>query len=128
MAEELIIDGNVEHNVIVLTVRYRLELLLQEDSDKQFRDKLVQEYHKLLANNTLVNASCIVNIQSQDAGGPLIRGLFELWKEVTRKDGRVICANFPPEHITSLTTLGLIGLKDFSTTRTKEDAIKKVHM
>jgi len=130
MAEEVRVEGKVENGVIILTVRYSQELLLTTGVHERLSKALIRRYREVLEKEQekVKNISCVVNIKSEVAGSPLVRALFELWKEVVGKEegGQVICANYPADYIDSLTALGLPTLAGFSLAATEADAIQKL--
>ena len=129
MAEELRVEGKVEQGVILLTVHYSDELLLKTGSSKRLSKELTDKYQEFRKKERVgvKNISCVVDIQSEIAGSPLVRALFELWKEVVSKEGgQVVCVNYPADYLDSLTSLGLPTLPGFSLAETKEEAIQKL--
>jgi hypothetical protein len=129
MAEEIRVDTKVEKGVILLTVRYGQELLLKKDARERLSKELTRRYREILEkeHEKVETTSCVVKIQAEVAGSPLVRALFELWKEVVGKEGgQVICVNYPPDYIDSLTALGLPTLAGFSLASTEAEAIQKL--
>ena len=71
--------------------------------------------------------SCVVKIDSEVAGSPVVRALFELWREVVEKrGGQVICVGYPEDYLYSLTSLGLPALNGFSLASTEEEAVERL--
>jgi len=130
MAEELQVEGSItKEGVILLVVKYGQELLLKEGAPERLSKALTGRYREMLGKDggKVRTMSCVVEIQSEIAGSPLVRALFELWKEVVGKEsGQVICVNYPPDYIDSLTSLGLPSLAGFSLAVTREEAIQSL--
>ena len=127
MAEELRVEGKVEEGVILLSVRYGQELLLERGTSERLSKELTGRYRQIREKANVKTISCIVEIQSEVAGSPVVRALFDLWREVVGKEGgQVVCVNYPQEYIDSLTSLGLPSLAGFSLAETKGEAIQKL--
>lgn len=126
MPEDLQVNGALELGVIVLTIRYGKDLLLQDKARTQLSEEIVAAYRKSRdsAGNEAKTSSCIVMIESEVAGSPLVRALYELWQEVTIKGaGQVVCVDYPDDYIDTLTSLGLPSLAGFTLAHSKEQAI-----
>ena len=127
MAIEVQVDKDIlkEKGVILLTISYDEELLFQADTSGLLSSKLIEEYQKNLKAST--NNSCIVKIDSEVAGSPIVRALFGLWKEVVKTTGnQVICVGYPEDYLYSLTSLGLPTQKGFSLASTEKEAVEKL--
>ncbi len=124
MPQQLRVKGEVKKGVIVLIISFGKELLLKTGAREQLSKELTRHYRQIRTEQkTGVNTSCIVKIQAEVAGSPLVRALFELWEEVvSTKGGQVICVNYPPDYIDSLTSLGLTAMPGFSLAASEEDA------
>ena len=127
MAEDLKVTTALEQGVVVLTVSYGPELMLTNTASKKLSEELVGAYQKETGKNGSANTgSCVVIIEAQTAGSPLVRALFELYKTVSADGGQVICIGFPSDYIDSLTTLGLTALPGFTLAGKKEEALSKL--
>jgi hypothetical protein len=130
MAKEPQVTGKVVKGVIVLTMRYGQELLFEKDVRERLSKELTGRYHEILEKerDKIKTTSCVVKIQAEVAGSPVVRALFELWKEVVEEGvgGQVICVDYPPDYIDSLTSLGLPTLPGFSLAATEEEAIQRL--
>jgi hypothetical protein len=129
MEQALHVTGKVEGGVIVLAISYSHELLMRTEAPKRLSKEVMECYQRLREQKvgTIETNSCIVEINSDVAGSPVVRALFELWREVTgRESGQVICVNYPQDYIASLTSLGLPSLGGFGLALTKEAAIQKL--
>lgn len=130
MSEMLKVDSTVEDGVIVLTLSFGTELLFSSGAASQLSDDLIKGYQDALKkepSNVLETKSCVIDIQSEVAGSPLVRALYELWQEVFRnQSGQVICVNYPDDYIDSLTSLGLPSLPGFSLDIGRKEAVERV--
>ena len=81
MAEELRVEGKVEKGVILLTVLFSEELLLQTGASNRLSKELTERYQEIRDKEKarVEITSCVVEIRSETAGSPLVRALFELW-------------------------------------------------
>jgi hypothetical protein len=119
------VEGRVDQDVTILTVDFDAEFFFEKGAGDQLSKELTACYQSW--KGKAETPSCVVEIKSEIAGTPLIRALFELWKVVAEGEGgQVLCVDYPPDYIDSLTSLGLLALEGFSTARTKEVAIKKL--
>lgn len=127
MTEGLEIEGRVERSLIILTVSYGKELLLETGAGRSFSEEIVRCYRTLRdtqAGHPEVPV-CLVEIKSEVAGSPLVRALYELWQEVVKKgNGQVICIDYPEDYIDTLTSLGLPSLGGFTLFPTTESAVE----
>ena len=126
------VEAKIVKGIILLTVRYGEEFLFTADAHNQLSSELTQSYREILEKEkgkTKTN-SCIIKIQSANAGSFLVRAIFDLWKEVTTQKngqgGQVICVDYPSDYIDSLTSLGLPTLPGFSLAATEDEAIQKL--
>ncbi len=127
MPEKLAVKGNVEEGVILLTISFGQELLFERGARERLSNELMNRYREIREKENVKSTSCVVEIQSDTAGSPLVRALFELWKEIVGKEGgQVICVGYPSDYIDSLTSLGLPSLGGFSLANSKEEAFSKV--
>ena len=127
MADKLEVTGSVKDGVVVLALDYGRELLLREDAPKRLSEELMRRYKELQDKEKPATSSTVVEIKAKDAGSPVVRALFELWKEVVgNRGGQVVCASYPQDYIDSLTTLGLPALPGFSLAATVSDALRRV--
>ena len=128
MAEDLQVESTIEDKVVVLKVRYGPELMLSRRAHETLSAELVKRYEAESAKDDSVKTnSCIIIIEADTAGSPLVRALFELYKTVYAGSGQVICVGFPPDYIDSLTTLGLTGLPGFSLANNKEEGLFRLN-
>jgi hypothetical protein len=129
MAEDLQVQviGSVEEGVIVLTLDYDRELLLKTGFAERLGKVLTERYQEIRKKEKTTATSCVVDAQSKVAGSPVVRALFDLWKEVVEKEGgQVVCINYPQDYIPSVTSLGLTGLPGFSLADSKQDAFLRI--
>ncbi len=128
MAEDLTVISTIEDKVVILVVRYGPELMLSLTAHETLSAKLVKAYEEESAKDASVKTnSCIVMIEAETAGSPIVRALFELYKTVYAGSGQVICVGYPQDYIDSLTTLGLTGLAGFSLANTKQEALGRLN-
>jgi hypothetical protein len=119
------VEGRIEQGILILTVNFDAPFLFQKGAGNQLSTELTNCYQNW--KGKAKTPSCVVEIQADIAGTPLIRGLFELWKVVAEGEGgQVVCVNYPQDYIDSLTSLGLLALKGFSMARTAKAAIRKL--
>ena len=127
MADSLQVTGEVKNGVVVLSLDYGRELLLREDAPARLSEELTRRYQELLDRHKPRTVSAVVEIKAKDAGSPVVRALFELWKKVVGgQSGQVVCVNYPQDYIDSLTALGLPALPGFSLAATVDDALRRV--
>jgi len=128
MPERLTVKAEITQGIVVATVGYGLEQMLQEGAAKELSRRLLEEYQRQMDEakkaGTARTGSCVVVIKAETAGSPLVRALFELYKAVTAEGGQVICVGYPSDYIDSLTELGLPSLHGFSLAASQEAAIK----
>lgn len=120
------VDGKIKEGIIVLTINYDQEFLLKDIAFERLKHGLTEGYFNIIKDRQPETESCIVKIESDTAGTPLIRALFELWREIRNKDKQVICVNFPKDYVDSLASLGLTSLPGFSLAASEEEAIMKL--
>ena len=127
MAQDLQVEGTVKESVIVLTVSFGPELLLERGARERLSNQLKDQYAKQLDSGGASTNSCVVNIQSEVAGSPLVRALFELYREVVgNKSGQVVVVGYPPDYIESLNSLGLTSLDGFRLALDEREAISRL--
>lgn len=127
MAQDLKIDGEVKDGVIVLTVSFGPELLLERGARERLSTQLKDQYEKQRLSGGATTTSCVVMIDSEVAGSPLVRALFELYREVVgRQSGQVVVASYPQDYQESLSSLGLPSLDGFRLAFDEEEAIGRV--
>ncbi|HEX3681643.1 MAG TPA: hypothetical protein VHU83_03805 [Bryobacteraceae bacterium] len=120
-----VVNGELENGRVLLTVTYGPDQMAQSGPASRLRREMIAAYDKAAGADTEVR-DCIVLMQAQAAGSPFVRGLFDLWEHVRTRKGRLICANYPPEYIDSLLTVGLQELEGFSLATSKEDAVSQL--
>ena len=69
---------------------------------------------------------CVIVIDADTAGSPLIRALLELYKTVTVDGGHLRVVDFPLEFRDSLNTLGFRTLPGWGYSISKEEALKDI--
>lgn len=129
MAEELRVEGSIRQGIIVLVVIYDKELLLKGGASERLSKELTMKYRQLreTEKGQIKMVSCIVQIRAEIAGSPLVRALFELWREVVEKEGgQVVCVGYPPDYIDSLTSLGLSALPGFALANDTDAVVKQL--
>lgn len=127
MADKPTVTATSDRGVVVLQVSYGPELMLAQSASTVLSEELVNTYKQEANQSTaLVTQSCVVVIEAETAGSPLVRALFELYRTVYAGGGQVICVHFPSDYIDSLTTLGLTTLPGFSLAGSKEEAISRL--
>ena len=127
MQGELEVIGEVEQGVIILTIRYGPELVFARGAVENMRDSLVDRYSQMLQDPDLKDErSCVVVIDADTAGSPLVRALFELYKVVTRANGKLVVGCYPEHYIESLSALLLPALGGFSLAASRTDALNAV--
>lgn len=125
MTKPLAVKGRIsDSGAAVLTVDYGLEEMLRDEAAPEISKLLLDEYRRLEQDPKTTMRSCVVAIQAETAGSPLVRSLFELYKLVNAGGGQVVVANYPADYIDSLTFLGLTDLDGFETAPTEEAALK----
>ena len=121
------VKDSVEKGVLVLTVDYSPELLLERGASVRLSQELLRHYEDFRDNQKVKTTSCVVDIQAQVAGSPLVRALFDLLQTVFgRAAGQAVVVNYPEEYLQSLTSLGLPALAGFTLAGSKEEALRKV--
>lgn len=123
MASQIDVRSTIDRGIPVLTIRYGAGEMFRTESAKELSSLMVEGYEKRLTEEP-PNRSCIVVIESETAGSPLDRALFELYKRVVSEGQQLFCVNYPADYIHSLTSLGLPSLKGFVLKSSRETAIK----
>jgi hypothetical protein len=129
MAEELRAEGKVDEGVVLLTIRYSPEVLIKTGAHERFSRELMKCYQTIRGKERerVKTNSCIVEIQSDVAGSPMVRALFDLWREIAGKEsGQLVCVGYPQDYLDSLTALGLTTLPGFSLAGTRVQAVQKL--
>lgn len=126
MAGKLKIGRTVERGIPVVTVDYGVDLMFRAESADEISSQMVNAYEEILADNNPANESCVVVIESESAGSPLVRALFKLYERVTAEGNQLICVNYPDDYIHSLASLGLPSLGGFSLMSSKQNALSKL--
>jgi hypothetical protein len=126
MTNQLSVEGKVVDGVAVLTIDYGFEQMLRQEAATEISVKLIEEYKKQMQDPQTTMRSCVVVIKAETAGSPLVRALFELYKEVNAGTGQVVVASFPADYIDSLTFLGLTDLDGFETARDETAALAQL--
>ena len=124
MLTPLSVTGEKKGDVVVLTVKYAKDFLRHGSAFELFRDRLVEQYTALRPTaDTSSGAVCVVQVDTEISGSPLVRALFELYETVASDRGRLIIADFPPDYIPQLASLGLTSLKGFELAADVDEAI-----
>jgi hypothetical protein len=126
MTSELSVTGTVEDGAVVLNVIYDHEHMFHPEASSKLSNMLIQEYLSKCDSRGVITNSCVVVIHADTAGSPLVRSLFELYKVVKQAGGEVICANYPPDYLAGIATLGLPDLPGFILVPDKRAALKKL--
>ena len=66
---------------------------------------------------------CVVDIEAEIAGSPLVRALVDLYLVVDSRRCKVLVSNYPDDYIVSLTEVGITNLPGFRMYRTKKEAL-----
>jgi len=125
MASQIDVRSTIDRGIPVLTIRYGAGEMFRPESAKELTTQMVKGYEDRLKEEP-ENRSCIAVIESETAGSPLDRALFELYKRVVSEKQQLLCVNYPADYIHSLTSLGLPNLKGFGLKSSKEAAIKEL--
>ncbi len=123
MASQVDVRSTTDRGAPVLTVRYSAGEMFRMATAKELTSSLIGGYEERLTEKPPIR-SCIVVIESETAGSPLDRALFELYKRVVAEGQELFCVNYPADYIHSLTSLGLPSLKGFVLKSSRETAIK----
>ena len=126
---DITVEGELDSSskIPVLTLRYVPAHLRDPNVHEVLREKLVDRYNKLLdEQGTDRHPSCVVVMDADTAGSPLIRALYELYKTVTAKGGRLGVVQFPIDYIPSLSALGMLRLDDFKLSGERDEAIQQL--
>jgi hypothetical protein len=124
---ELTVKPNLEQGIVVLKISYGPDQMFQRETAMRLSEQLLSAYTTWIDKEGVEDRkSCITVIEAQTAGSPLVRGLFDLYKAVRRKDGQLICANYPADYLESITTLGLPALPGFILVSKPSDAFRRL--
>lgn len=112
----------------VLTVDYGADQMFLPQSSQTLSEKLLALYRQEVSDQPDKPAlkGCIIVINADSAGSPLVRALFELYKVVNADGGQLFCVSYPDDYIDSLTSLGLTVLPGFHLAASKAEALKKL--
>ncbi len=125
MASQIDVLSTIDRGIPVLTISYGAGEMFRTESARELTSQMVEGYEKSLAEEP-PNRSCIAVIESETAGSPLDRALFELYKRVVAEGQQLLCVNYPAAYIHSLASLGLPTLKGFGLRSSQETAIKEL--
>jgi hypothetical protein len=125
-AAELDVKASHERGLVVLSVEYSPEFLISRESSmrlsQDFQAKYDEEAKKIPSTTA---PDCLVEIKASTAGSSLVKGLFDLYKSVNARGGKVICVGYPKDYFNSLTSLGLPNLSGFKLAYNKDEALKQ---
>lgn len=125
MSTNVEITGEWQGEIPVLKVRYTPSAMFELGMADTLSENLKAEYRKLRhVKDAAAPKACILEIDSETAGSPIVRGIFELYKVVNADGGALYCANYPANYMESLTSLGLPALPGFQPTRDLEEALQ----
>lgn len=117
-----LVEARVENGVVVLSVTHGPGSMLQDEFGERLSKDLQGKYQEEVKKANVESKSCIVFMKAETAGSLTVRALFDLYTVVDAKGGELVCANYPPDYIYTLTAIGLIYLRGFSLARTMEQA------
>ena len=117
------VTGQIEGNAIVLTVTYGPKQMIDPDAPNELAKLLTQKYDSLESGSKAKD--CVVVINADIAGSPIVRALIELYILVFSKRGQVLLAEYPDAYFESLTSAALPDQPGFRTFLTKEDALRE---
>ena len=123
--ESVELKRSVERGVIVLHLSYNDEFALKAWGEDPLSTLLVNKY-----NDGMGGPSCVVVVVmgEETAVGFILRGLFALYKVVSKHYGRLICVGYSKRSICieELAACGLGSLKGFSLFDSLEEAIEEL--
>jgi hypothetical protein len=125
MASQIDVRDSMDRGIPVLTIRYDADDMFRMESAHELGSQMVAGYEKRLAEEP-ANRSCIAVIESETAGSPLDRALFDLYKRVVAEKQQLLCVNYPADYIQSLASLGFPSLEGFALKSSKELAVKQL--
>lgn len=112
------VEARHENGLLLLRLHYGSDLMAEAGSGPRLGSQLVEAYREKRGDSL----SCIVEIDADVAGSPVVRALFDLWEVVVTTGGKVACVGYPADYIDSLTSLGLPSLEGFLLASSLEDA------
>jgi hypothetical protein len=119
---EPLITGESTQGVGVITLQYGPEQMMTPGAE--IGSKLVAKYAEL--RETTHNPSVVVDIKADTAGSPVIRALYDLYRNVRSNRGQLLCVGYPHDYLPSLYSLGLPDRPGFTMEIGLEDAIKRI--
>jgi hypothetical protein len=135
MPETLLIDGKpvevdgkaAPGNVVVLTVKYRGEILIQPEAARRLSEAFLKVYRDTLGAFNLKAAPCVVVIQSDKGASALVRAFYDLYQEVVEARGcKLAVAGYPEAYIDEILTTGIPQLGGFFLTNKESEALELV--
>lgn len=124
MHDSLKIESEMRESIPLLTVDYQEKELFVQNFSQVLADELKASFRKLVGSTLPDRAPCIVHIKASTAGSPLVRALFDLYKVVNASSGLLVCAEYPVEYMSSLTSLGLPILPGFRLANSLPEALE----
>ena len=120
MDDTLKVESQFVDPAVVLTVSYGEAQMLKPDARQELSKAFTQAYE-----SEERDAPCIVVIEADTGGSPLVRALFALYNSVTKARGHhLVIVGYPLEYLHSLNALGLTALPKFRLeTRKLDDAL-----
>lgn len=115
-----------ESGIPVVTVSYDPELMCAKGARTSLAKAMIDEYKSNRPETHADRCGCIIVIDSDTAGSPLIRALLELYKTVTIDGGQVRIVGYPREFMDSLAALGVRSLPGWGHSPNKEEALKDI--
>lgn len=126
MADMLKVALSVEEGVVILRVTYDPGQMFERKTGDVLSEQLTSKYEEATLPPNPAGPDCIVVMDAQTAGSPMVKSLFELYMRVNNCKGKLICANYPADYIDSILAIGLPSLEGFRLATDKEEAFKKL--
>jgi len=109
MAERPMVKAKVQDGVVVLNVTYDDEEMLRPTAGEELRAAMLEKYDDLAKQRP----DCVVVLDTDQVGSPLVGALFELYKRIISRRGELRVAGYPPDYMELLNALGVTRLRGF---------------
>jgi hypothetical protein len=137
------VSGDDKWRVAILEIGYGREFSAGPDESSELSQELIAEYEyrrsgkraqepapelspPLAGKEKATSTSCVVVLDANTAGSPLLKALRNLHSRVSSEKGNLAVVGFPPRFIALLNSLGLPSYKDFLLSRDKDSAVAEV--
>ena len=118
--------GEVESGVVVLTLTYEPDAMYREGYGQTLANNLLDVYERVRrerADEIHQPPHCIVDVQAETAGSPVLTALVQLYKAADALNARVITVGYPEKYMESMVVLGLLNMEGFDSIEDKGEAL-----